>query len=1202
MFRIRTALAALLLLLPVLTHSQGAKYSDYTIDSNGHAVGGIQIRVCATSSPSTPPPTAPCSPLATLYADQTLVTTAPNPLTSDAVGNFSFYAPTGFYILQFYQSGAQVFAQTVQVGTTNTNTIFNATVGFQVNGSFGSNGQCLTSTGTGSLWSSCAAGGVGTVTNVSSTSSLLSIANPTTTPAITPVVLGTGTKLATTSATAPASAKCAEFDTNGNLTVAGSNAACGAGGGGITTINPGALTGPTVTFATGTSGTDFAVSGATNTVTFNLPTASATNRGALSSADWSTFNGKQATVSVTSPITLTGASIGMVNQGTTTTVLHGNAAGNPAFAAVTSADTTGTFTATAHNLLSAAHGDTTAGSVAVGDVITGQTGPKWARLAANATATKMYLQSVSSATPSWAQIAYTEVSGTPTLRYQTVQDEGSNLAQEPLINFTGTGVTCSDNAGVGTNCNITSGGGTSTAGATLFSTTTLAGPSNTVTETSLLSGTGISGSKTFAANTFQNGTVLQVEAAGFYSTPAVTVDNLTIRVKCGSTVLASRVISGLVVAATNQAARLYLYMHAIGSGASGSLLINTIAEFTGTTLTASEASMVNTAAVAFDFTTSCAFDVTAQWAGAQAGESISAVGAAWIPGAPVSSVNGSIGAVSVGTVTSVATTAPITGGTINTTGTIACATCATITNGGALTATSPITLSAAGVIACATCGVTGTGLQQFASTTSLQLLGVMSDETGTGALAFATSPTLVTPILGVATATSINKVALTAPATSSTLTIADGKTLTASNTLTLTGTDGSSVVFGTGGTVAYTANNLSVFASTTSLQLAGVISNETGSGLLVFGTSPALTTPSVTTINDANANPFIASTATASAVDSIIITNAATANPATVSISATGTDANINLNLVSKGTGTVQCNGASCGAGGGVTSVSGTTNQIASTGGTTPVLSITNPFTFPGKATFVASATGASSFNIPSGTAPTTPAAGDCWLASNVLNCVAQIGVSTGYLYYDTGGVNARTDDTTGTITPYTVHHPVAAPTIISLENTDSCAGSPPICTETWVPNQQVLRVNADFTTAANTNFQTPTGMTITLPASTALNMAYDCHWSYSQVVAAADSFGIQSATIAPTSIMGTATMGTSATAGTSGTLLALTTTTATAIVSATPTAATNLILDMHGMVENPSNVSTNVINFMVKQGTAADVIVVKRGSWCKVF
>jgi hypothetical protein len=122
--------------------------------------------------------------------------------------------------------------------------------------------------------------------------------------------------------------------------------------------------------------------------------------------------------------------------------------------------------------------------------------------------------------------------------------------------------------------------------------------------------------------------------------------------------------------------------------------------------------------------------------------------------------------------------------------------------------------------------------------------------TGTGSVVLATSPTLVTPTLGVASATTINKVTFTAPATGSTLTVADGKTLTASNTLTLTGTDASSVAFGAGGTVAYTANKLSAFAATSSSELLGVISDETGSGALVFGTSPAittsLTTPSTT--------------------------------------------------------------------------------------------------------------------------------------------------------------------------------------------------------------------------------------------------------------------------------------------------------------------------------------------------------------------
>ena len=58
----------------------------------------------------------------------------------------------------------------------------------------------------------------------------------------------------------------------------------------------------------GTSGTDLSSTVATSTttpvITLNVPTASATNRGALSSADWSTFNSKQGTVFATAPISI----------------------------------------------------------------------------------------------------------------------------------------------------------------------------------------------------------------------------------------------------------------------------------------------------------------------------------------------------------------------------------------------------------------------------------------------------------------------------------------------------------------------------------------------------------------------------------------------------------------------------------------------------------------------------------------------------------------------------------------------------------------------------------------------------------------------------------------------------------------------------------------------------------------------------------
>ena len=165
--------------------------------------------------------------------------------------------------------------------------------------------------------------------------------------------------------------------------------------------------------------------------------------------------------------------------------------------------------------------------------------------------------------------------------------------------------------------------------------------------------------------------------------------------------------------------------------------------------------------------------------------------------------------------------------------------------------------------------------------TSAQLAAAVTDETGSGSLVFATSPTLVTPTLGVATATSINKVAFTTPATGSTLTIADGKTLTASNTLTLTGTDSASVAFGGGGTVAYVANKLSVFAATTSAELAGVISDETGTGSLVFANSPTLVTPTL--------GAALATSITATSGNMVV--NAASGNNS--------------VNLVPTGTGTV---------------------------------------------------------------------------------------------------------------------------------------------------------------------------------------------------------------------------------------------------------------------------------------------------------
>ena len=67
-------------------------------------------------------------------------------------------------------------------------------------------------------------------------------------------------------------------------------------------------------------------------------------------------------------------------------------------------------------------------------------------------------------------------------------------------------------------------------------------------------------------------------------------------------------------------------------------------------------------------------------------------------------------------------------------------------------------------------------------------------------------------------------------------------TLASSSTTTLNGT-----TIPASKTLAVTTDKLNVFAATTSSELAGVISDETGSGALVFGTSPTLGTPTITT-------------------------------------------------------------------------------------------------------------------------------------------------------------------------------------------------------------------------------------------------------------------------------------------------------------------------------------------------------------------
>jgi len=125
-------------------------------------------------------------------------------------------------------------------------------------------------------------------------------------------VTGTAPVVSSGGATPAISMAAANTTTNGYLTSTDWNTFNGKGSGTVTSVA--ALT-------LGTTGTDLSSTVATGTttpvITLQVPTASATNRGALSSADWTTFNGKAPAVTYTTNYVPYG-------QGTTTPALSAN--------------------------------------------------------------------------------------------------------------------------------------------------------------------------------------------------------------------------------------------------------------------------------------------------------------------------------------------------------------------------------------------------------------------------------------------------------------------------------------------------------------------------------------------------------------------------------------------------------------------------------------------------------------------------------------------------------------------------------------------------------------------------------------------------------------------------------------------------------------------------------------------------------------
>ncbi len=136
-------------------------------------------------------------------------------------------------------------------------------------------------------------------------------------------------------------------------------------------------------------------------------------------------------------------------------------------------------------------------------------------------------------------------------------------------------------------------------------------------------------------------------------------------------------------------------------------------------------------------------------------------------------------------------------------------------------------------------------------TTNLALKAPLASPTFTGTVtipagasisgyALLNSPSFTTPTLGVAEATTINKLTITPPSVGATLTIANGKTFRVNNTIELTGTDSTTITLPTTtGTVAL--NNQSFYIGTTQVAINRASGSLTLNGVSIDGNAATAT-------------------------------------------------------------------------------------------------------------------------------------------------------------------------------------------------------------------------------------------------------------------------------------------------------------------------------------------------------------------------
>lgn len=146
--------------------------------------------------------------------------------------------------------------------------------------------------------------------------------------------------------------------------------------------------------------------------------------------------------------------------------------------------------------------------------------------------------------------------------------------------------------------------------------------------------------------------------------------------------------------------------------------------------------------------------------------------------------------------------------------------------------------------------------------------------------------------------------------------------------------------------------------------------------------------------------------------------------------------------------------------------------------------------------------------------------------------------------------------------------------------------------------------LNAPFTDSNASGLQVITGLSFAL-GTVAHSWSFHCSLTYSQATpSASDQFGVASLTTSPTNLHawahvitteGAAAVQNSADSGN------ITNTTPTAIVTFTPVGTGVKAAEIDGSIETAGTTATT-LQFYVTNGTAADVIVIARDSYCVIY